>query len=75
MKTKVKKSLVSLAAMAILSLCLTINANALSVSTIAASDTGKMSKMSKMHKPSKMKAKKMDKMDKMSKDSSKMSKM
>jgi len=75
MKTNVKKSLLSVAAMAIFALCLTINANASSIHTVAASDTGKMSKMSKMSKPSKMKAKKMDKMSKMSKDSSKMSKM
>jgi len=75
MKTNVKKTLLSVAAMAIFSLCLTINANASAIHTVAASDTGKMSKMSKMSKPSKMKAKKMDKMSKMSKDSSKMSKM
>jgi hypothetical protein len=75
MKTNVKKSLLSVAAMAIFSLCLTINANASGVHTVAVSDTGKMSKMSKMSKPSKMKAKKAGKMSKMSKDSSKMSKM
>jgi len=75
MKTNVKKSLLSVAAMAFLSLCLTINANASAIHTVAVSDTGKMSKMSKMSEPSKMKAKKMDKMSKMSKDSSKMSKM
>ena len=50
MKTNVKKSVLSVAAMAILSLCFTINANASTVHTVAASDTGKMSKMSKMSK-------------------------
>jgi len=74
MKINVKKTIISVAAMAVCTLFLTINANA-SVPTVAASDTGKMSKMSKMSKPSKMKAKKTDKMSKMSKDSSKMSKM
>ena len=81
MKTNLKKSVLSLAAMAIFSLCLTINANASTINTVAASDTGKMSKMSKMSAPSrmstpsKMKAKKTGKMSKMGKDTSKMSKM
>jgi hypothetical protein len=75
MKTNLKKSLLSVAAMAIFSLCLAINANASAIHIVAVSDTGKMSKMSKMSKPSKMKAKKTEKMSKMSKDSSKMSKM
>jgi len=72
MKINVKKSILSITAMAVCALFLTINTNAATLHTVAASDTGKMSKMSK---PSKMKAKKMDKMSKMSKDSSKMSKM
>jgi len=75
MKINVKKSILSITAMAVCALFLTINTNAATLHTVAASDTGKMSKMSKMSKPSKMKAKKMDKMSKMSKDSSKMSKM
>jgi len=75
MKTNLKKSVLSLAAMAIFSLCLTINANASTINTVAASDTGKMSKMSKMSTPSKMKAKKTGKMSKTGKDTSKMSKM
>ena len=72
MKTNLKKSVLTVAAMAIFSLCLTMNANASTVHTVAASDTGKMDKMDKMKKPSKKKAKKMDKMSKMKKDSSKM---
>ena len=76
MKTNVKKSLLSVAAMAIFSLCLTINANASGVHTVAVSDTGKMSKMSKKDtgKMSKMSHSKMAKMSKMDKPKSKMAK-
>ena len=75
MKINVKKSIISVAAMAVCALFLTMNVNAAPLHTIAMRDTGKMSKMSK---PTKMKAKKagkMSKMSKMEKDTSKMSKM